>query len=117
MIELIVLIAGIVYAFRRPKLKALTTEQLPAMPQEAFVEWKALELKSIDFFLWATWGVLLISVPIRLMMAVTFPDAEDAAMGVKILSGIVAVFLLLSKMAPAARKASVLKARFGVKWP
>jgi hypothetical protein len=53
MIQINLLIVGIVYAIRRPNLKALKASRFPDVPQEVFAKWQTLELKSIDIFLWA----------------------------------------------------------------
>ena len=51
MLQLILLVVGIVWAIRKPKLKALTAAQFPGVSEEVFAEWKALELRSINMLL------------------------------------------------------------------
>ena len=50
MLELILLIIGIVYAVRRPKLKRLASADYPDVEKSQFLEWKAAELKGITIY-------------------------------------------------------------------
>jgi hypothetical protein len=112
MIQIILLIAGVVYAFRKPKLKALTVSQFPGVSSEVFAEWQALELDSINLFLWATWGLLLISIPVALFA----PGFPGGAMGLQILFFVLFVVLLFVS-AIHGSKAAKLKKQHGIKWP
>lgn len=113
MIQIILLIAGIVYAFRKPKLKALTAAQFPGVSQEVFAEWQALELKSINRFLWATWGLLLIKILVGFMPTPTFPGGE---VGVQVFFfGLFVGLLVFSAI--SGSKAAKLKEQNGIKWP
>ncbi len=69
LIPIPLLIGGIFYAIRRPKLKALTADQFPEVPPDKFAEWQMLELKSINWSLWTCWGLLLIVTPLVLVLA------------------------------------------------
>ena len=113
MIQIILLIFGIIYAFRKPKLRKLTPEQYPSMPPEKFHEWRELELQSINMFLWATWGLLLISIPVALLFGEAFPGG---AMGLQIVFFALFIILLVMSAIPGT-KAAKLKKQFGVKWP
>lgn len=55
MLGIILLVLGIVYAIKRPKIAQLTHEAVGA-PPHIFHEWKRCELRSIDVLLLATWG-------------------------------------------------------------
>jgi hypothetical protein len=113
MVQIVLLIVGIVYAVRRPKLKALTVLDFPGVPADRFEEWKALELKSIDLFLWATWGLLIVSIPVALLVGAAFPGG---AMGLQVLF-LVLFLLLLAVSAAFGSKGAKLKKALGIKWP
>ena len=113
MIQLILLIVGIGYAVRWPKLKALTAEQFPSVPPEAFAEWQALELKSMSLFLWATWGLLLIGTPILYVFAQSYPDG---ALGFQVVYLLLFLILLAFSSVPGSKAAS-LKKLHHIPWP
>jgi hypothetical protein len=113
MIQIILLILGIVYAFRKPKLKALTASQFPGVSAEAFAEWQTQEMKSINMFLWASWGFFVVSIPAQLLLVAAFPDG---AIGIQVL--FFALFLIMLVMAAIpGSKAAKLKKQCGIKWP
>lgn len=62
MIQIILLIVGIVYAVRRPKYANANAASFPNVDPARFEEWRKLELKSIDIFLWSTWGTFALSL-------------------------------------------------------
>lgn len=68
MIQVILLIMGIVYFFRKNKISKVTSESFPHIPKDQFEEWKRLEVKSIDIFLWGTWGLFIISFPLAFIL-------------------------------------------------
>ncbi|MBN1474493.1 MAG: hypothetical protein JW914_07760 [Syntrophaceae bacterium] len=111
--QIILLIVGIVYALKKPKLKALTSSQFPGVPAEKFAEWQALELKSINIFLWATWGLLIISIPVGLLAGATFPGGALGLQGLFF----VLFFVLLVFSAVSGSKAAKLKKQLGINWP
>ena len=113
MIQIICLIIGIIYALRRPKLKALGNSAFPDVPADKFEEWKRLELQSINYFLWASWGVFLLSIIATMLLGSTSPGG---ALGLQIV--FLVVFLLLLVIAAVfGSKAAKLKKQFGIKWP
>lgn len=104
---------GIIYAFRKSKLKRRTPEQYPSMPPEKFHEWRKLELKSINLVLWATWGML-----IGLPVAFALVENVGNDVGGILLIVCFMLFIILLVMASIRRsKAAKLKKQFGVKWP
>ena len=119
MIPILLLIGGIpyaiLYAIRRPKLKALTAEQFPGVPPDKFAEWQMLELKSISWNLWTCWGLLLIATPLYIFLA-SFPHKHTLHDVVTLLyPGLVfvwSIFVVRSQV-----KASKLKKQLGIKWP
>lgn len=107
------LLMGIVYAFQRFKLKSLSPSDLEEIPTDKFEEWKTSELKSIDFYLLATWGVLIVSKMAGILIIPHFPSGAFA-----INSSIVIVFVvLLIVSAVFGSKAKKLKKNFGILWP
>ena len=110
MIQIICLILGIVYALRRPKLTAFAN---PGISNEKFEEWKRLELKSIDTFLWTAWGLLIISILAGFVVGSVFLGGTT---GIQIVFGIL-FFLLLVVAIAFAGKAGKLKKQLGIKWP
>jgi hypothetical protein len=113
MIQIILLIAGIVYAIRRPKLKSLTAEQFPGVSADVFKQWQTFEIQSVNMFLWATWGLLLIGTPIMFALATSFPGG---AMGLQLLYLVIFLVLLAFSAIPGS-KAAKLKKQHGIKWP
>ena len=131
MLQLLLLVVGIFWAFRRPKLKALTQAQFPDVPAAAFSEWKTIKLKSVNRLLWASWGVLLISIlsiPAVFFVAALFggefprmrPDTSEAA--TEVMEGLqwlfFALFIVLVVMASRlGTEAAKLKKQHGIQWP
>jgi len=113
MVQIILLIVGIVYLVRRPKLKAVNASDFPGVPPDRFHEWKTLELKSIDIFLWATWGLLIIGTPLLFVFAAAFPGG---ALGLQGLYIVVFLVLLVLSAIPGS-KARKLKKELGIRWP
>ncbi len=107
--QLILLIMGIVYAFRRPKLRALEADQFPDVPVEKFEKWKRLELKSINNFLWATWGLLIVST----FAMVAFPGS---ATELQLFFFALFLFFLIFSAVSGSRAAKIKK-QCGIKWP
>ena len=120
MIQLILCIVGIVYLVRRPKYVGARAENYPGTDPVRFGEWRRLELKSIDVFLWATWGTFALS------LVLTFGAvAISAAMGgtpgtgspvVLVLAGIMTVLFFggLIVSAIAGSQAAKLRKELGI---
>lgn len=107
------LVFGTGCAVRRRKLKALTVSKFPGVSAQVFAEWQALELQSMNIFLWATWGLLLIGTPVMFVWAASFPAG---AMGLEIFYFPLFLVLLASSAIPGS-KAAKLKKQHGIKWP
>jgi len=106
---------AILYAMRRPKLKALTAEQFPGVPPDKFAEWQRLELKSISWNLWTSWGLLLIATPLYVFLA-SFPHKHTLHEVVTLLyPGLVFVWSIF--VVRSLSKAAKLKKQLGIKWP
>jgi len=108
------MILGIVYMSRRQKLRALTVSQFPGVPADVFAKWKALELKSINIFLWAAWGLFLIYILLGSALALVFPEGW-----MLVLAGCywVLLIVLLTLSAIPGTKAAKLKKQHGIRWP
>ncbi len=113
MLQIILLIFGIVYALRKPKLKRLNPSDFPQVPESVFHEWKALETSSINWFLWASWGVFLVSILVGIVVGMTDPDS---VMKAQVLMLIVFVVMLVLSAIPGS-KAAKLKKAHGIAWP
>lgn len=59
MVQGILLILGIAYLFKRPRLARLRAEDYPALAEDEFLRWKRLELASIDIVLGTAFSVSL----------------------------------------------------------
>ena len=115
MIQLILAIAGISYARRRSKLKALTAEQFPNVPIEKVLEWQTLELKSANMFLWAAWGLFIISILIDcVLVALHSGRGTHLAVNGSIL---LLLFAFMHFSDVSARKAARIEKQFGIRMP
>src|SRR5580658_8244575 len=112
MIELILLIAGIVYACRRPKLKALTAGDFPGVDAVKFLEWQQAELKSIEIFLWATWGAFAAKIFLMIILSQARLNG-DASVAV-IIVVLIAWFSGLAVAATYGSKAKKLRLAAGI---
>jgi len=121
MVQLILLILGIVYAFRRPKLKRLSAAEFPDIPADRFLEWKRLELMSINVFLWSTWGLLLLGCLLSIVigLALGFSGAEVARQGGLVFQGAYLGLFLVGLLVSAiyGSKAQKLRKSSGIQWP
>jgi len=115
MIQLILMIVGVVYLCRRPGLARLQPEAYPHVPVEAFHEWKALELSSIDRFLCATWGTAILSFAAGFVLAVERAGAEEMLATNVLFFGLFVVLLVASAL-PGSR-ARAIKRRHSILWP
>jgi hypothetical protein len=88
MLQIILIIMGIVYFLRRPKIASLAAADMPGVTPETLESWKMQELKSIDWFLIATWGVSVIGSIMAVAVA-----AVDQSSGVLVLLITLAGFL------------------------
>ena len=111
MIQIIVLIVGIVYAFRRAKIKRLEAAIFPDVPMEKFNEWKMLEMKSIDRFLWASWGLFVIG-----FVVMVIGGKNEVVMQAFNIIMVLAFFVLLVMAAIPGTKAAKLKKQLGIKY-
>ena len=113
MLQLILMVAGIVWALRKPGLRKLTPAQYPAVPEPVFHEWKTLEMQSINMFLWATWGMFLVSIPVTLIALAAFPSAK-AVINIAIFVMVLAALVFAERY---GRKVSKFKKQHGIQWP
>ncbi|HZT41862.1 MAG TPA: hypothetical protein VFA07_06715 [Chthonomonadaceae bacterium] len=113
MLQLILLIVGVIWALRKPKLTKLTPDQFPGVPEPVFYEWKALELESINMFLWASWGVFLLSILAILITAAAFPTAGVAVQILVFVLFIAALVIADSR----GKQVAKFKKQHGIQWP
>jgi hypothetical protein len=120
MLEIILLIVGIVYAFRRPKLKRLAPADYSDVEETQFLEWKAAQLKAIDIFLWATWGAFFIKLAIQFIIiaAAQSGGGLSSEAGIGIMIAIIIAWLIgLIIAASYGSKAKKLCNAAGIRWP
>ena len=115
MLEIILLIAGIVKLFGRPRLRKLEAQQFPDVDPTKFEEWKAAELRATDTFLWATWGALLIKVALGVMLSGVAANPNQALTWN--IAVFVAWFIGLAVAATYGSKAKKLKKLAKISWP
>ena len=70
----IILVFGIVLAFRRVNLKRLRAADFPGVPSDKLEEWRRLELRSIDVFL--KYGIASIVIFGLMYVFCLFPGLE-----------------------------------------
>jgi hypothetical protein len=107
------LFMGIIYAFQRVKLKSLPGSDFEEIPAYAFEKWKSYEMKSIDFYLSATWGLLIVSKISRYLI---IPHLPKGALAINSFIEIAFVVLLVVS-AVFGTKAKKLKNNYGISWP
>ena len=113
MIQIILLIVGVFYFVKRPKLKRLAVTEFPGVPSDRFEKWRQLELGSIDIFLWATWGLAIIGTIVGFMLAAASPESAGV-----VTVGYFVIFLAgLTVSAIKGSKAAKLKKSLGINWP
>jgi uncharacterized membrane protein YfcA len=78
MLQIILIIMGIVYCVRRPRVARLTAADIPGVSPDLIESWKRLELKSIDWFLVASWGVSVMGTIFGTVLALAIPDSGMA---------------------------------------
>jgi hypothetical protein len=79
MLGIILLVMGLVYFMRRPKIARMSPEEYPQVPRTAFEEWQQNELRSIDVFLAATWGTMVVGFLAGLIVGVVLGDQRGPA--------------------------------------
>ncbi len=115
MVQLILLIVGIVYAVKRPRYVRLVPQDYPEVDPARFEEWRGLELRSIDIFLWATWGLFVISVVVGVLLGVS-----GAGGGARMTFGGAVMLLFLGGLvmsAIAGSKAAKLRKELDIEFP
>ena len=115
MIELILLIFGIVYVFRKFKLAKKSSKDYPNIDPDKFMEWKAAQNKAINIFLLATWGAFIIKLIIIGILS-NVRLSSDMAIIINIIL-IIAWIVGLIIAATFGSKAKELRTAIGIKWP
>ena len=91
----ILIILGIIYAVRIPKLHRLSPESFPQVPAEAVTKYRNLELTSIYIFLAVTWGsglFLALLLGLTLLFGI-HEDISDKCIPVFIISFVVGLII------------------------
>jgi len=131
-LSIIHLVHATALAFARPKYRRLQARDFPGIPSDKFEEWRRLELRSIDIFLWATWGLLAIGAVIAIFVVAPavreaerrrpgwFKWEELAVLGAYLVSYLVYFVLSLVGLAISnmyESRAKRLKKSLGIHWP
>lgn len=114
----ILLVMGLGYWTRRPKLKRLSVEDYPDVPPEKFEKWKRLEIKSIDWLLAATLGVGLVGICGDAICE--FMGRSERTMTVTTIMVLtLPAFFLFGVIYSGVHgsDAAKLRKRWGIKWP
>jgi hypothetical protein len=115
MIEIILLIFGLIYAVRRPKVRQLGPAAFPTVPEPIFREWQQAELRAIDTFLWATWGAFGIKLAL-IFLVVSAGPTPDTVVAFQVLAvGGWIVGLIVAAMQGSSAKR--LRTAAGICWP
>ena len=119
MLPLILCILGIFYFIRKGKIKALQPSQFPHIPEDEFLQWKSFEIKSIVLFLWGTWGVQAILLPVSLLLSTAMNGSESLPIvgGFLLMGGLVAFLVFLTLSAVAGNNAAKLKRQYSIVIP
>ena len=112
-LQILCLVSGLSLLVKRPKIKALSSSQFPNVPMEAFDDWKRHEMKSLNLFLWAGWGLLLLSIPAELVVTLVWPSG---LLALGIVLGVMFLTVLVSSAISGTEAAKINK-RFGFKTP
>ena len=116
MIEIILLIVGIVYAVRRPKLKRLAPADYPSVEPSKFIEWQLAQLKAINIFLLATWGAFGVKLLLMGLLSAAGGVSQDAALA--FIAAILLAWIVGLVIASIyGSKAKTLATAVGIKWP
>lgn len=115
MLEIILLVVGIIYALRRPKLKRLTVSDYPGVDEAKFVEWHRQQLRAVNIFLGATWGALVVKVAILVVLSGSHLSQATALTWTIVI--LVAWILGLLVAAATSSEAKRLRHAAGISWP
>jgi len=113
MTQIVLLIVGVVYAANRPKLARLSADEFPNVPTESFRAWKQLELRSIDIFLVATWGLAVIGTFCSYVIVHAVPRLAGSVQGIYIMLFLIGLLISAVNGSRAAR----MKKECGISWP
>lgn len=115
MLELILLIVGIVYAVRMPRLRRVTNTDYPGVDATAFQQWKTTELKGMRVFIVTTWTAFVVQTTCLLSSITGHMDFEAYVP----IAGTVFVCWLIGLTVSAVQgsKAKKIKKQLGIKWP
>ncbi len=116
MVQFVLIIAGIVCAFRLRKIKARTADQYPATDTPKFTAWHAADVKAAGAFVWATLGgaVLTVIASIAAPLAASGFD-EDTRLAITLGAVLIAFLAPLAWAASLGSESARLKKAAGIK--
>jgi hypothetical protein len=113
---LIILLASLYYLIiKRPKITALNHRGFPNVSKDHFDEWKLYELSSINFFLWASFGILLASIFVGFASRFLFPNNPPAFLQYANIGFFGLFVILVFISAIQGSKAKSIKAKYGIR--
>lgn len=115
MLEVILLVVGIVYFFRRPKLKRLKPEAFTEVDPQKFEDWRKAALLATDLFLWATWGAFIVKLIVTMALSGSALARNDPFVLMGVILALWFVGLLVASV--YGSKAKKLQRAAGIKWP
>jgi len=110
------LIFLIYYLFRRPKIARLTADSFPNVPPDEFLEWKRLELQSIDIFLWGSAILCGLSFFAGAIVGSMHPSSPSDAQSMVVVAQVglfVAMLVVLVIAVIPGQKAVKIRKRYG----
>jgi hypothetical protein len=87
---------AIYYIFKRSKVKGKRLEDNPAVDAARFEEWRRLELRSIDVFLWSYWVTFVVCLLLGFLLAGNIDNVllVAAVLGVVMIVGLIVSAIL-----------------------
>lgn len=109
----IMMILGIIYLIKRPKLKQIKASDYPNIPESEFLAWKTFEMKSINSLIKAAFGI-----PIIVFIFWVIDTSGNAGGQVFIpifYLGILAYIVAISIISKNSKSANKIKKKYNLK--
>jgi len=115
-VSLILAIVGLVMIKQRGRVARLYPEDYPDVSAEEFGRWKRLELRSIDAYLWTSFGVYVVSWSFAALVAIMIWNGSIGGLGNDLTQPPLLALLLIGLVASAVygTKAGRLRKRLGI---
>jgi hypothetical protein len=123
MIQIVLIVLGVIAAFRLPKLIGLRPESQPSVDPTAFAAWRRVELSASVWLIVATIGVAIVQTAGGLALGIVLglshasKAAIESATMVFSVSTVALFLALLVVAAVRGSKARKLKLAANIRWP